>query len=165
MPPVHSHIPHMFGHPKWPPCVQTPPICPQCSPVHLYVLGVTTCDRGMWAHPYVWTPPCVWMPPQVSQHPHTFICSPTCLYALGIIACTMGKTSHMLGGWGASAHLSGLGCLSGHPLDVHYASLCTFLVVHYVSSLYFTTMTTTPLVTFLWGMLGYCPHVSSFTSW
>ena len=38
---------------------------------------------------------------------------------------------------GASAHLSGFWCLSVHPLDVHYASSCTFLVVHYVSSLYY----------------------------
>ena len=48
-----------------------------------------------------------------------------------------GGNSHMLVGWGSSAHLSGFWCLSVHPLDVHYASSCTFLVVHYVSSLYF----------------------------
>ena len=41
-----------------------------------------------------------------------------------------GKTSHMLGGLEASAHWSGFWCLSVHPF-------CTFLIVIYVSSLYF----------------------------
>ena len=69
--------------------------------------------------------------------PHTHLYAPLHVYVLGVIACTMGETFHMLGGWGASAHLSGFWCLSVHPLDVHYVSSCTFLVVHYVWSLYF----------------------------
>ena len=92
----------------------------------------------MWSHPYVCldTPMCLDASPCV-QHPHTFICLPACLYVLGATACAMGETFHMLGGLGASAHLSGFWCLSVHPLDVHYASSCTFLVVHYVPSLSF----------------------------
>ena len=66
-----------------------------------------------------------------------FGCLPVCLYVLGVIVCAMGETCHMLGGWRASAHLSGFWCLSVHSLDVHYASSYTLLVVHYVSSLYF----------------------------
>ena len=58
-----------------------------------------------------------------------------------------GEMSHMLGCWGASVHLSGFWCLSIHPFDVHYASSCTFLVVHYVSVSTSTAMTTTPPVT------------------
>ena len=82
-------------------------------------------------------------------HPHVFGCLPMCstpsmhfhepLYVCmfqGLSACAIGETPHMLGVWGASAHLSGFWCLSVHPLDVHYASSYTFLVVHYVSSLY-----------------------------
>ena len=96
----------------------------------------------------VWTPhmcldafPCV-------QHPHTFICSPC------MSVCSRGYCMHYggnipyVGGWGASAHLSGFWYLSVHPLDVHYASSCTFLVVYHVSSLYFLLLLlTTPPVT------------------
>ena len=71
------------------------------------------------------------------QHYHAFVCSPACLYVLVVICMCYGDIPHMLGVWGASAHLSGFWCLSVHPVDVHYASSCTFLVVHYVSSPYF----------------------------
>ena len=70
------------------------------------------------------TPPCICMLPCMS------VCSRGYLHML------WGNTPYV-GGLGASAHQSGFWCLSVHPLDVHYASPCTFLVVHYVSSLYY----------------------------
>ena len=58
----------------------------------------------------------------------------------------MGGTS-ICRGLGVLWHMSGIWCLSVHPFDVHYASSCTYLVVHYVSSPTSTAMTTTPPVT------------------
>ena len=88
-----------------------------CSRQFLHVMG----DLGV--PPYVWTL-------------NAFVCSPICLYVLGVICmCYWGNTPYV-GGLEASAHLSGFWCLSVYPLDVHYAS-STFLVVHYVSSLYY----------------------------
>ena len=75
--PPYVWMPHMFGHPQCPICSNTP-ICPQCSPAHLYVLGVSTCNRGcgailMFGHPHVFgclpmcpTPPCIYMLPCMS---------------------------------------------------------------------------------------------------
>ena len=96
---------------------------------------------------------CMWMgdvgPSFCLDTPHMFGClpmcpTPPCIYMLPCLSvCSRGYcmnyggTSNMLGDWGASAHLSGFCCLSVHPWDLHYASSCTFLVVYYVSSLYF----------------------------
>ena len=49
----------------------------------------------------------------------------------------MQEALHMLGSVGCHHICHAFWCLSVHPLDVHYASSCTFLVVHYVSSLYY----------------------------
>ena len=81
------------------------------------------------------TPMCLDASPSV-QHPHAFIHSPACLYVLGLLHVLWGNIPYV-GELGGSAHLSGFWCLSVHPTDVHYASSCTFLVAHYVSSLYF----------------------------
>ena len=76
------------------------------------------------------------MPSHVSKTSNTFVCSPACLCYRGYMHVLWGEHP-ICWGLGASAHLSGFWCLSIHPLDVHCPSSCTFLVVHYVSSLYF----------------------------
>ena len=70
------------------------------------------------------TPPCI-------------VCFPVYLYILGGICGFYGQNTSYVGGLGVSAHLSGFWCLSVYPLDIHYASSCAFLVVYYVSSLYY----------------------------
>ena len=123
--------PYMFKHLHMSPMV---PHTSACSWGYLHVI------LGCMGPSSVWTPPiCLDASPCV-QHLHAFVCSPACLYVLGVIS----MCYHVLWGensicWGSgeSAHLSGFWCLSVHPLDVIYASSCTFLVVHYVSSLYF----------------------------
>ena len=120
-------MPHMFKH---------LPVCPQCCPVHLYVLGVSACDREMqgaipmFGHPHVFG-----FLPMWPTHPH-IICSPACLYVLGVIACTMGETCHMLGAGELQHNCQAFGVCQ-YIYCVCYASSCTFLVVHYVSSHYF----------------------------
>ena len=134
--PIHLDAPVHLDTPNPPICSNTL-ICPQWFPVHLYVLGVSTCDKGMWGSSLcldtlmcldvsscVKHTPCIYVLPCMS------VCSRSyCMH--------YGEKSHMLGGWGALAHFSGFWFMSVNPLDVHYASSCTFLVVHYVSSLYF----------------------------
>ena len=106
-----------------PPYVQTPLVCPKCSPVYLYVLGVSICDRGcrghlMFGHPHVFdTSPCV-------QHPQTFICSAACLCSRGYCTC-YGDFPYVgvLGGFSTSVRLlvsvnTSIGC----PL----CSICSF---------------------------------------
>ena len=120
--------PHMFKHPCLSPML---PCASACSGGICMLLG----DFGallLFGHPHVFG--CL---PMCPTCPHTFVCSPACLYVLGVICMCCGGTSHMLGVWGTSVHLSGFWCLSVHPLNVCYVSSCTFLVVHYVSSLYF----------------------------
>ena len=75
-----------------------------------------------------------WMPPMCPTTP-CIICSPVSVRSRGSLH-VLCRNCPYIGGLGASAHLSGFWCLSLHPLDVHYASSCTSLVVHYVSSLY-----------------------------
>ena len=76
-------MPCMFRHILYiwmPQYVQTPSICPQCSPVHLHVLGVSACDLGMWGPLSVGTPPmCLDVSPCV-QLPHICMlpCMPVC---------------------------------------------------------------------------------------
>ena len=123
--------------PPTPPYVQTLPYmspmlpCASlCSRGFLHVIwgcrGPSLClDSPM----YLNASPCV----QNSLHLYV----PLYVYVLGLICMCCGGTPHMLGVWQASAHLSGFWCLSVHPYDVHYASSCTFLVVHYVSGLYY----------------------------
>ena len=137
--------PNTFIHPHtficalyvWiPPYVQTPPIWPQCSPVHLYVLGVSACDMGMQGPSICLDIPiCLDASPYV-QHPTHLYTPYTSVCSRGICMWYGGYTPYV-GVWGASAHLSGFQHLSVHPLDVHYASSCTFLVVYYVSNLYY----------------------------
>ena len=131
MPPICSDTPdnlHVFKH---------PPYVPNAS-LHICMFwGVSACDWGMWGLSF-----CL-------ETPHVFGCLPMCPtpshnYMLPCMSvCSRGhcmywgETSHMLGAGGTLAHLSGFWCLSVHPLDVCYASSCTFLVAHYVSSLYF----------------------------
>ena len=70
---------HIWGvsvcpiHLDAPICLSTP-ICPQCSHVHLYVLGVSACDREMqgailmFGHlPMCPTPPHIYMLPCMSM--------------------------------------------------------------------------------------------------
>ena len=129
---------HTYGCPNAP-HIQTPPICLQCSFVHLYVLGGICMWYGNVGGPsYVWTPLCVWMPPHVSNtSTHLYAPLYVCMF-LGISACAMG-IHPICWGSGASAHLSGFWCLSVYPLDVYYASPCTFLVVHCILSLYYNS--------------------------
>ena len=114
-----------------PPYVQTPPhvpnaplcICMFCG--YLHVIGGC-------------------MGPSCLDTPHVSGCLPMCptsphMYMLPCMSvCARDYYMHYggnipyVGGLGASAHLSGFWCLSVHQLDVHYASSCTFLVVHYV---------------------------------
>ena len=128
------------------PCIQIPPeapicsntpICPQCSLVHLHVLGVSACDWGMWgALLFGHTPMCLDASQCVQHPPHIYMLS--CMSVCSRVYCIhYGGNIPYVWGLGASAHLSGFWCLSVHPLDVHYASAYTFFVVHYVSSLYF----------------------------
>ena len=130
--------PHMFGHPltfRHPQCpyVQTP-LCP-LLPVHLYVLGISACDMGIWGPSCLDTPYVFGCLPMCPTPSH--ICMlPVCLYVLGVICMCYGKHLICWGSGGISTSVMGFWCLSVHPLDVHYASACTFLVVHYVSSLY-----------------------------
>ena len=129
--PIYLDSPCAFGHPLMPLYVQTTPICPQCSPVHLHVLGVSACDWEMWGSSCLDSPHVFRYLPMCATSPHNYIllCMPVC--SRGYCMC-YGGTSEMLGGWGLPAYLSGFWCLSVHALDVHYASSCTFLVVHYV---------------------------------
>ena len=91
---------------------------------------------GIWG-PICWTPlrgsgflPSVCNTPMHSMLPCISVYS---RWYLGVL-----RARHFLcWGLGASAHLSGFWYLSGHLLDVHYASSCAFLVVYYVSSLYY----------------------------
>ena len=113
-----------------PPMFKHPHMCPQCYPMHLYVLEVSACDMGMQGALLMF------------QYPHVFGSLSMCLilpcmYVLGGICMCCGGYTPYVGGMGASAHLSGFCCLSVHPLDVNYASSCTILVVHYISCLYF----------------------------
>ena len=119
------------------PYVQTPPVCPQCSPVHLYLLGGICMwygDAGalhMFGHPHLFG--CLLMcpmPPHICMLPWLSVCSTGYLHVI------WGNTPY-IGVLGSSLHLLGFWCLSVPPLDVHCASPCTFLVAHYVSSLYY----------------------------
>ena len=128
--PIHLYAPCTFRCPLMPPYVQTPPICPQCTPVHLYVLGVSACDRGMQGTPYVWTPPYVWMPPHVYY-------APLHVYVLEVIYICYGGNTPYVGGLGVSAHLSGIWCVStsiGCPLCfilyLPCSSLCLKSLLH-----------------------------------
>ena len=65
-----SRQPHTFGHPicfdaPMPPICSNNPICPQCSPMHLHVLGVSACHLGMWGS-------------SCFDNPHGFGCFPVC---------------------------------------------------------------------------------------
>ena len=118
-----------------PPICSNTPVCPQCSPVHQYVL------RGMWygdagAPPYVWTPHMFGCLPICPTPSHTSLCSLVCLYVLGSICMLYGGYTPYVGGLGHQHICQAFG-VSVHPLDVHYASSCTFLVVNYVFSLYY----------------------------
>ena len=134
MPPVCSYVPSMFVCPicLYAPntlCIQTPPICPQCSPMHLYVVGVSAGDIGMWG-PYMLDTSyggvdaflCV-------QHPHAcIVCSPVSLCIVGNICRFMGKTlvCWESGGW---QHIcQAFWCLSVHPW-MSIISFCAFLVI------------------------------------
>ena len=136
--PIYLDAPCAFGCPLTPPiCSNTPHISPMLPCASAYSGGCLHVTQGCEWPFFCLDTPCVWMPPHVSNTCHVFICSPVCLYVLGAIACAMRETSHVGGHRGASAHVSGFWYLSVHSLDVHHDSSCTFLVVHYVPSLYF----------------------------
>ena len=94
-------------------------ICPQCSPVHLHVLGVSACDWGMQGALLFGNPPCVWMPPHVSNIPCIYMLSCMSVCSRGYCMCYGGNILNV-GGLGTSAHLSGFWCLvctsTGCPL-------------------------------------------------
>ena len=125
MPP---QCPHMFKHPHMSPML---PCASACSEGYLHMIG------GCGGTSSVWTTPLVLdASPCVHHLPHIYM--PTCMsvYCRGYCMYDGGNIPYV-GGLGVSAYLSGFGCLSVHPFDVHYASSCTFLLVHYVSCLYF----------------------------
>ena len=121
--PLYVQIPHVFG------CPLTP-TCSPCFPEHLNVLGVSACDWGMWETFCLDASLCV-------QHPHHIymllwmsVCSRAyCMH--------YGRNIPYVGVLGDISTYVRLLVSAVHPLDVHYASSCTFLVVHYISILYF----------------------------
>ena len=128
--PPYLWSPPCIWTPPTPPYVETPTKCPQCSPVHMHVLGVSACDWGMWGALLLFGHPTfVWMPPYVSNTCHTFICSPACLYVLGVIACAMGEHP-ICWGLGVSAQLSGFWCLVSTSIA---CPLCFILYLSYSS--------------------------------
>ena len=149
-PPICLDAPCMFRHPHAFGC----PICSNNPP---YVPNAPLCICMFWGYLHV-----IGGCGQSSfclDSPHVFGCLPVCptpshsymlpcmsVYSRGNCICYRGYSPYV-GGSGASAHLSGFWCLSVHPLDVHYALSCTFLVVHYVSVSTSTTITTIPPVT------------------
>ena len=111
MPLKHSYIPCTFACPHTfvhPLSIQTPPMSP--------ILPCSSVCSREYLH-VIWG--CRGPSICLDTH-HMFGCLPTC------------QTSPH-----TSAYLSCFWCLAVHPWDVHYASSCTFLVVHYVSSLYY----------------------------
>ena len=123
--PILSYSLYICMPPDTPTCSNTP-ICPQCSPMHLYVVGcicmwygdalgshmLDNHLRGSGCLHICPTPPCI-------------VCSLYLCIIYGISACSMGKTLLMLGS-GVLACLSGFWCLSVHTFDVHYASSYAF---------------------------------------
>ena len=133
------------------PYVQAPPMFPMLPCASVCSRGYQHVIWGCGGPPYVWTPPYAWIPYHMSNTPTRLYVpwSPVHLYFLGGICMWYGRYTSYVGGLGASAHLSGFWCLSLHPLDVHYASSCTFLVVHYVSSPFYLLL----LLWWLWCLL------------
>ena len=123
-----------------PPYVQTPlyvPILPcasVCCRGYLHVIW------GWWPHMfvcslYVWTPHMFGLLPHVCMpHVPLYICM-----CLEVSACNIGDILHMLGSGGHQQICQVFGVFQYIHcyLDGYDSSCCTFLVVHYVSSLYY----------------------------
>ena len=142
--PIHPDAPHTFGHPhtfRCSPYVETPSICPQCSPVHLHVLGASACDWGMQGALLLFGTPHVFGFLPMCLTPATHLYAPLHVYVLQVICMCYGGNIPYGRVWEVSAHLSGFWCQSVHPLDVHYASSCTYLVMSQVSTSMATTTT------------------------
>ena len=71
---------------------------------------------------------------QHSPHIHMLPCMSVC--SRGYLHCCAVNIPYV-GDVGDQCIFQAFWCLSVHPLELSYTSSCTFLVVHYVSSLYF----------------------------
>ena len=111
-----------------------PPDAPHMFKHLLYVPNAPLCTcmfQGVSAHDGGCRGPSLCLnTPHVSNTP-THLYAPLHVYVLGVIACAMGENPicWWLGGFSTSVKL--LVSVST-SLDVHYASSCAFLVVHYV---------------------------------
>ena len=110
-----------------------------CSKRHLHGVGVVGGPLHVGHLPHM-----VDSSPYVLPSTHWLASLCICMFKW-ISSCDMDNTLLMLGVWGKIPHMLGVWghqhlylarCLAVHPLGVHYALSCTFLIAHYVSCIY-----------------------------
>ena len=122
-------LPVCLYTPDTPICSATP-ICPQCSPMHLFVLGVSSCDMGC-GDPHIGQPP---RGQSVPPHVSNMSCMLPCIYVYSTRCLHVLWARHFLLG-GVSIFLRLMVAVSTY-IDVHYVHL-VLSCSYYVSSFYY----------------------------